>query len=39
MKGKEVEVTVDLGRGRAAVTFWTCDLSKAYVEINGAYRT
>ncbi len=39
MKGKELEVAVDLGRGRAAVTFWTCDLSKAYVEINGAYRT
>lgn len=39
MKGKEVPVRVDLGRGRAEVTFWTCDLSKAYVEINGAYRS
>jgi glutamate N-acetyltransferase/amino-acid N-acetyltransferase len=26
-----------MGKGRAKV--WTCDLTKAYVEINGDYRS
>ncbi len=39
MRGKTVPVRVDLGRGRAEVTFFTCDLSKEYVEINGKYRS
>lgn len=39
MHGKDVPVKVDLGRGRAEATFFTCDLSTAYVEINGAYRS
>lgn len=37
--GDEIAVTVDLGQGRGAATVWTCDLSHAYVDINGHYRT
>ncbi len=39
MKGKELEVSVDVGVGRASATVWTCDLTKRYVEINGDYRS
>jgi glutamate N-acetyltransferase/amino-acid N-acetyltransferase len=39
MKGKELEVTVDVGVGRASAVMWTCDLTKRYVEINGDYRS
>jgi glutamate N-acetyltransferase/amino-acid N-acetyltransferase len=39
MKNKELEVTVDVGVGRASATVWTCDLTKRYVEINGDYRS
>ena len=39
MKGKELELTVDVGVGRAAATMWTCDLTKRYIEINGDYRS
>jgi glutamate N-acetyltransferase/amino-acid N-acetyltransferase len=39
MKRQELEVTVDVGVGRASSTVWTCDLTKRYVEINGDYRS
>jgi len=39
MKRKELEVTIDVGVGRASSTMWTCDLTKRYVEINGDYRS
>jgi len=39
MKQEEILVTVDLGRGSAADTFWTCDLSHEYVSINADYRS
>jgi glutamate N-acetyltransferase/amino-acid N-acetyltransferase len=39
MKRQDLEVTVDVGVGRAAATVWTCDLTKRYVEINGDYRS
>ncbi len=39
MKNQELEVTVDVGMGRATATLWTCDLTKRYVEINGDYRS
>jgi glutamate N-acetyltransferase/amino-acid N-acetyltransferase len=39
MRGDEITVRVDLGLGRAEATAWTCDLTKAYVEINGDYRS
>ena len=39
MKKPELEVTIDVGMGRASSTMWTCDLTKRYVEINGDYRS
>jgi glutamate N-acetyltransferase/amino-acid N-acetyltransferase len=39
MKRQELEVTVDVGWGRASATIWTCDLTKQYVVINGDYRS
>ena len=39
MKRPEIDISVDVGSGRAAATVWTCDLTKGYVEINGDYRS
>jgi glutamate N-acetyltransferase/amino-acid N-acetyltransferase len=39
MKQDEITVRVDLGRGRAAATVWTCDFSHDYVSINADYRS
>jgi glutamate N-acetyltransferase / amino-acid N-acetyltransferase len=39
MKNQELEVSVDVGVGRASAAMWTCDLTKRYVEINGDYRS
>jgi len=39
MKQSEITVRVDLHRGAAATTVWTCDLSYDYVKINADYRS
>ncbi len=39
MKQSEITVRVSLGRGEAADTVWTCDLSYDYVKINADYRS
>ncbi len=39
MKQSEITVRVGLGRGQAADTVWTCDLSHDYVSINADYRS
>lgn len=39
MKQAEITVRVVLGRGEAADTIWTCDLSYDYVKINADYRS
>jgi glutamate N-acetyltransferase/amino-acid N-acetyltransferase len=39
MKNPELEVTVNVGVGRAEAVIWTCDLTKQYVAINGDYRS
>jgi glutamate N-acetyltransferase/amino-acid N-acetyltransferase len=39
MRQSEITVRVDLGRGPAAETVWTCDLSHDYVSINADYRS
>jgi glutamate N-acetyltransferase/amino-acid N-acetyltransferase len=39
MTGDEILIRVDLGLGEGEATAWTCDLTKAYVEINGDYRS
>jgi len=39
MQQSEITVRVLLGRGSAADTVWTCDLSHDYVSINADYRS
>jgi glutamate N-acetyltransferase/amino-acid N-acetyltransferase len=39
MKQSEITVRVDLNRGDASTTVWTCDLSYDYVKINADYRS
>ncbi|HRH85602.1 MAG TPA: bifunctional glutamate N-acetyltransferase/amino-acid acetyltransferase ArgJ [Rubrivivax sp.] len=39
MKQPEITVRVDLHRGAAGATVWTCDLSHDYVSINADYRS
>lgn len=39
MKSAEITVRVDLGRGDATATVWTCDFSYDYVKINADYRS
>jgi len=39
MKQSEITVRVDLHRGSAQTTIWTCDLSYDYVKINADYRS
>ena len=39
MAPAEISLRVELGRGTAATTVWTCDFSYEYVKINAEYRT
>ncbi len=39
MKGREVDIAVDIGLGRGKATVWTCDLTHGYIDINGSYRS
>jgi glutamate N-acetyltransferase / amino-acid N-acetyltransferase len=39
MRRPEITVRVDLGRGTARATVWTCDFSHEYVSINADYRS
>jgi len=39
MRQAEILVRVELNRGNAATTVWTCDLSHDYVSINADYRS
>ena len=39
MKKAEILVRIDLGRGQATDTVWTCDFSHDYVTINAEYRS
>ena len=39
MQQSEITVRVDLHRGGASTTVWTCDLSHDYVSINADYRS
>jgi glutamate N-acetyltransferase/amino-acid N-acetyltransferase len=39
MKEPEITIRVDLGRGEARETVWTCDFSYDYVKINAEYRS
>lgn len=35
----KITITVDLHDGNASTTWWTCDFSEKYVEINASYRS
>ena len=39
MKPAEITIRMDLGRGNASATVWTCDFSYEYVKINAEYRS
>ena len=39
MRNENIDITVELGLGEGRARVWTCDLTKAYVEINGDYRS
>ncbi|ACB97211.1 bifunctional glutamate N-acetyltransferase/amino-acid acetyltransferase ArgJ [Beijerinckia indica] len=39
MQADKIDIRVDLGLGEGSARLWTCDLTKAYVEINGDYRS
>jgi glutamate N-acetyltransferase/amino-acid N-acetyltransferase len=39
MEASEITIKIDLGRGTASQTLWTCDLSHDYVSINADYRS
>ncbi len=39
MKQSEITIRVNLSRGKACATVWTCDLSHDYVTINADYRS
>jgi len=39
MDREEITIRIQLGRGQASETLWTCDLSHEYVTINAEYRT
>ena len=35
----DININIELNRGKSAIRFWTCDLSYNYVKINAEYRT
>jgi len=40
LKESEISIAFQLrGEGSGTATFWTCDLTEGYIEINGSYRT
>jgi glutamate N-acetyltransferase/amino-acid N-acetyltransferase len=39
MKGREIDIEVDIGLGDGRATVWTCDLTHGYIDINGSYRS
>ena len=39
LKQREVQIIIDLHKGKSNAAVWTCDLSCEYVKINAAYRS
>ena len=39
LKGKEIEIGVDVGIGSGRARIWTCDLTHGYISINADYRS
>jgi glutamate N-acetyltransferase/amino-acid N-acetyltransferase len=39
VKGREVEIIIDMGLAKGRARVWTCDLTHGYIDINGSYRS
>jgi glutamate N-acetyltransferase / amino-acid N-acetyltransferase len=39
LKGREIEIAVEVGSGSGEATVWTCDLTHGYIAINAEYRS
>src|SRR5277367_398585 len=39
IKGRDINIAVDVGVGRSKATVWTCDLTHRYIDINAGYRS
>jgi glutamate N-acetyltransferase/amino-acid N-acetyltransferase len=39
LKQREVQIVIDLHKGKGNAAVWTCDLSYEYIKINAAYRS
>ena len=39
LRGREIEIGVELGLGEGRATVWTCDLTHGYISINADYRS
>ena len=39
LKGRAIEIEIDLGLGEGRATVWTCDLTHGYIAINADYRS
>jgi len=39
MRGREIELAVDLAVGKGKATVWSCDLTRRYIDINADYRS
>ncbi|PZF78892.1 bifunctional ornithine acetyltransferase/N-acetylglutamate synthase [Aestuariivirga litoralis] len=39
MKGRHIVIEADVGVAKGKARVWTCDLTHAYIDINGSYRS
>jgi glutamate N-acetyltransferase/amino-acid N-acetyltransferase len=39
MRGRKIEIEVDVGIGKSSARIWTCDLTHGYISINADYRS
>ena len=39
VKGRQIEIEVDVGIAEGEATVWTCDLTHRYIDINAGYRS
>jgi glutamate N-acetyltransferase / amino-acid N-acetyltransferase len=39
MRGRDIQIAVDVGVGHGKATVWTCDLTHRYIDINASYRS